>query len=418
MKRWPALPVILLAAAPLGAQSEGEDEYTRYELLAPETASFRILYDVTASTPGARFFFNPIRKGSVARDESVIDVATGEGLEFEVVSGGAAREAGQTNADPETEYIRVRLPRPVPAEGEVRIRIDKTYEDKKSYFREGDLIVFDRPLSIRNNAVVLPAGYEIASLNVPSQVLSEPDGRIKASFINTYPGSAALVLKARRLAEQVRPAPPTPGSPGPASASGTPPLEDAPVPERAREETEIVYFLQQPESHSFQLYHDFTETRDGADKYLNVVRAGSKVSDPSARVLDTGEKLSTETLRGRQIEEAGLDVQPLAPDTEVVVVRFPPVKKGLSLRLRIEETYTDPSRYGLAGDELLWHRSFGRPKNDIVLPEGWYLTVSSIPATISTTNDGRIRLTFVNPRPDAIDVFLKARRRGSAPPPA
>jgi len=142
------------------------------------------------------------------------------------------------------------------------------------------------------------------------------------------------------------------------------------------------------------------------------VRAGSKVSDPSARVLDTGENLSTSTLRGPQIEKAGLEVQPLASDTEVVVVRFPPVKKGQSLRLRIEETYTDPGRYGLAGDELLWHRSFGRSRNDIVLPEGWYLTVSSIPATISIENDGRIRLTFVNPRPDAIDVFLKARRRG------
>src|SRR3989304_5402820 len=89
MKRWSALPVILLAAAPLGAQSEGEDEYTRYELLAPETASFRILYDVTATTPGARFFFNPIRKGSGARDESVLDLATGEALEFEVVGGTA-----------------------------------------------------------------------------------------------------------------------------------------------------------------------------------------------------------------------------------------------------------------------------------------------------------------------------------------
>jgi hypothetical protein len=411
MKRWSGLPVILLAAAPVAAQSEGEDEYTRYELLAPETASFRILYDVTATTPGARFFFNPIRKGSIARDESVIDIATGQPLEFEVVSGKTAREAGQTNADLDTEYIRVRLPRPVPAEGELRIRIDKTYEDKKSYFREGDLIVFDRPLGIRKNSVVLPAGYEIASLSVPSQVLSEPDGRIKVSFINSFPGSAGLVLKARRLTEQGRPATAAPGAPGAATASGTPPLEDAPVPERAREETEIVYFLEQPESHSFRLYHDFTETREGADKYLNVVRAGSKVSDPSARVLDTGEALSTSTLRGPEIEKAGLDVKPLALDTEVVVVRFPPVKKGQSVRLRIEETYTDPSRYGLSGEELLWHRSFGRPHNDVVLPEGWYLTVSSIPATISTMEDGRTRLAFVNPRPDSIDVFLKARRR-------
>ena len=36
-------------------QSEA-DEYTRYELLAPETASFRISYEVTATTAGAKFF--------------------------------------------------------------------------------------------------------------------------------------------------------------------------------------------------------------------------------------------------------------------------------------------------------------------------------------------------------------------------
>lgn len=410
-RAWSAIPALLLAAAPLEAQSAGEDEYTRYELLAPETASFRILYDVTATTPGARFFYNPIRKGSVARDESVTDLATGEALEFELVSGTAAREAGETDADPDTHYLRIRLPRPVPQEGEVRIRIDKTYEDKKSYFKEGDLVVFDRPLGIRKNAVVLPAGYEIASLNVPSQVLSEPDGRIKVSFINTYPGSAALVLKARRLREGARSSPATPASPASPAASGSPTLEDVLVPERAREETEIVYFLQQPEDHSFRLYHDFTETREGADKYLNVVRSGSKVSEPSARVLDTGEPLPTEILRGPSIEKAGLEVEPLTPETEVVIVRFPAVKKGRSLRLRIEETYTDPGRYGVVGDELLWHRSFGRPANDVVLPEGWYLTVSSIPATISTMEDGRTRLAFVNGRPDAIDVFLKARRR-------
>ena len=52
--------------------------------------------------------------------------------------------------------------------------------------------------------------------------------------------------------------------------------------ERATQTREIGYFLQQPETHSFDLYHDYTETRAGVDKYLNVVRAGSRVSNPSA----------------------------------------------------------------------------------------------------------------------------------------
>jgi hypothetical protein len=92
-------------------------------------------------------------------------------------------------------------------------------------------------------------------------------------------------------------------------------------------------------------------------------------------------------------------------------VRFPPVRKGQSLRLRIAETYTDPARYDLRDNQLMWRRSFGRLRNDVVLPAGWYLTTSAIPAVVSQMPDGRTRLSYVNPRPDAIDVFVKARKR-------
>jgi hypothetical protein len=39
------------------------------------------------------------------------------------------------------------------------------------------------------------------------------------------------------------------------------------------------------------------------------------------------------------------------------------------------------------------------------------LTHSSIPATLTTQPDGRVRLDFVNPRPDEIAVLITARRR-------
>jgi hypothetical protein len=48
-----------------------------------------------------------------------------------------------------------------------------------------------------------------------------------------------------------------------------------------------------------------------------------------------------------------------------------------------------------------------------VLPTGWYLTASSIPAVVGETPDGRIRLDFVNNRPDSLDVYLKGRKRPS-----
>src|SRR5579871_3296128 len=71
------------ALAAQARQTEA-DEYTRYELLEPGSAKFRIVYEVTATTAGATYFFNPIRKGSVASNESVSDRATGKPLVFDV----------------------------------------------------------------------------------------------------------------------------------------------------------------------------------------------------------------------------------------------------------------------------------------------------------------------------------------------
>src|ERR1700757_3486815 len=123
--------------------------------------------------------------------------------------------------------------------------------------------------------------------------------------------------------------------------------------ERAHQDRDIVYFLQQPETHSFDLYHDYTESRPGTDKYLNVVRKGSRASKPVGRILDTGETLKVETLRGDAITRAGLDIgEPVQSDSEVVVIRFAPVEKGKSIRLRISETYTDEKSYRLDGEEL------------------------------------------------------------------
>ena len=187
---------------------------------------------------------------------------------------------------------------------------------------------------------------------------------------------------------------------------------DARLTERAHQDRDIVYFLQPPETHSFDLYHDYTESRPGTDKYVNLVRKGSRASKPSARILDTGETLKVETLRGEEITRASVDIgEPVKPESEAVVIRFPAVQKGHSVRLRISETYTDEKSYRSEGDELVFDRSFGRPKNAVVLPAGWYLTACAIPATISTLPDGRIRLDFVNPRPDEIAVLIKAKRR-------
>jgi hypothetical protein len=141
------------------------------------------------------------------------------------------------------------------------------------------------------------------------------------------------------------------------------------------------------------------------------VRAGSRVLNPAARALDTGESLKVETLSGVEMKARGLDAgEPLQGASEVVVISFPPVREGQSTRLRITETYTDAGRYFLDGDELVWDRAFGRPRNSVVLPADWTVVASSIPSQISEDPDGRQRLYFENPRPDDIQVLLRARR--------
>jgi hypothetical protein len=392
------------------------DEYTRYELLAPGSNRFKITYEVTATTAGAKYYYNPIRKGSAATEESVFDAMTGKPLKFEVVSGADARKDPlMTDADLDTNYIKVTLARPVPTNGQGRIVIVKTYEDAKSYFVDGKTIVFDRPLGVRRNKVVLPAGYEVVGLTVPSQLLTESDGRIAISFMNNNGGPAPLVVRATKTAQTG-----AAGAPKAATKqrSWESPFEgeeeEARLAERAHQDRDIVYFLQQPETHAFALYHDYTETRPGVNGYANVVRKGSVASNPSASILDTGEQLQAKEMSGAEMTASKINAgEAVEPDARVVVIPFPALQSGQTLRLRIAETYTAPLSYKLDGDDLVFDRSLGRPRNAVVLPSGWYCTFSAIPASISQLPDGRIRLDYWNGRPEPVNVLLKARRRVS-----
>src|SRR5207245_11322081 len=125
---------------------------------------------------------------------------------------------------------------------------------------------------------------------------------------------------------------------------------------------------------------------------------------------------STHLLTGTERAAAKIEsTEPVKPAAQIVVIPFPPVKKGQSIRLRISETYTAPASYRLDADELVFDRSLGRARNAVVLPAGWYLTASAMPATVTQLSDGRIRLDFWNGRPDSADVLIKATRR-TAPP--
>jgi len=136
-------------------------------------------------------------------------------------------------------------------------------------------------------------------------------------------------------------------------------------------------------------------------------------TNPSAKNLDTGESIPAVHLKGAEITKAGIDDPELGkvtPESEIVVFNFKPLQPGQSIRLRMRETYTDPGRYKLVGDEMVFDRTFGRAENAVVLPKGWMLTNSSAPVTVSRTDDGRIRLDFNNARPDEIEALFTAKK--------
>ena len=189
--------LILLAAASAWAA----DDFTVYELLAPSTHSFDIIYDVTQTREGAAYFYNPIRPGSVATKERVVDLASGKPLEFDVVDGKTAKAAGGVGARTadDAEYLRVKLAKPVPKGAETRIRIYKTYTDPPSYYEKDDTLVFDRPLGIKRNVVVLPKGYEVVGSASPGIVTTDADGRIRMSFLNDRNDQLPVKITARKL---------------------------------------------------------------------------------------------------------------------------------------------------------------------------------------------------------------------------
>ncbi|HLG15155.1 MAG TPA: hypothetical protein VJH03_11720 [Blastocatellia bacterium] len=410
--------IVQLMTAPAAGQYVSSDTYTRYELLRPESHQFKIYYEVTETRAGARFHFNAIREGSEASDESVIDVATGKQLKFEVVTGAQAQAdrdgevspaAASERFNPTGHYIKVHLAYAVPARGEYRLAIIKTYKDDKSYYADGDAVVFKRSLSIPRNSVVLPPGYRIVASSVAAQVLTEPDGRLKLAFVNAGSGGPLDVsIKLRRLPPGDKKAggpvvlPPT--VPGPAARATS-------LTERGYQDREILYELEQPQSHSFRITHDYTVRNAGEKYYFNVVRAGSHVTDPESTDLDTGENLKWEILSGKALRRRQLPVEDVKDDTEVVVTYLArPLTAGTTNRIRLKETYTDPKSYYLDGEELVWDRSFGRLRNTVVLPAGWYLSALSMPATIQTLADGRVAVYVVNPRNDDIRVYLRGKQ--------
>ncbi len=189
---------------------------------------------------------------------------------------------------------------------------------------------------------------------------------------------------------------------------------------RAEQDREITYWLLDPTTHQFRISHDFTITRVGQKYAHSFVRQGSEVAPDSKMIdLDTGTVLKTYTVKGKDVNALGYYPNPTDPDSIVVQGDLDrPIAEGQSVRIRVEETYTDPVGYTLENGELIWKRTLGRPLDYVTLPPDWMLTSVDVPAAISLDAQGRVLLRFTNTRNGDIAVTLRARRRLSPPPAA
>jgi hypothetical protein len=182
---------------------------------------------------------------------------------------------------------------------------------------------------------------------------------------------------------------------------------------RAEQDREIRYWLLAPETHQFRISHDFTVTKVGQKSVHSFVRAGSDVAPDSKMFnLDTGEPLVTHIVKGKEVNALNYYPTPTDPESIVVQGDLPhAVEEGQSVRIRVEETYTDPVGYAMKDKDLVWTRTLGRPLNFVTLPSGWKLTSVNVPAVISLDREGRVMLRFTNIRNGDIAVDIHARKR-------
>jgi hypothetical protein len=401
------------------AQSEA-DEYTRYELLGWDSHKFRITHEVSATTPGARYYYAFVRGGVFLSDVRASDLYTGERLDVDLVSGQVARENGHPTADPEDNYLRIYLARPVPDGGESRLEIQVTYEDSKSYQFNGDRIFFGRILAVRRLCVVLPPSHDLAAVNHPAQIVTQPDGRVRVSLINTSTGPVSLEIVGERrkskdetaaanleFADAYEIAPASFHE----SLAPTATKPPAALVDRAHQDREVVWILGDPAHSAFVLQRESTETRAGASHWFDAMKGDRRVARASATALDTGAPLDVELLSGDEARSRGFaETGELDGATQVVAVGFEPLKSGATLRLRVEEQLADPDAYSVSGDELEFHAELTVARSRLVLPKGWWPTESTIPARVIEGTDGRVALEFVNTSPTTLDVGVRARR--------
>jgi len=370
-----ALLVVLAAPRPSEAQQSfySHDSYTQYELLEPGSAQFAITYAVTERRAGSRFILNQTRSGSAGTGISVFDPQTGKPLKFDYMTGAElAADGTPGRLAPAEHYIRAHLARPVPEGAEGRVRILKTYKDEKSYYTDGDDIVFRRSLGIARNGIVLPKGYRLVSSNVASQLFTLPDGRLKVSFEHAHGYPADVTIRARR-------------SP---AVAGEAPIEV----DRAFDSSKTLYDVRDAARGTITLTHEYLETTPGAQARLK-------------RPVGIGDELVvTDVDSGRALPVSRSGQQAVAE------LGTPIAGPGQSARLRITGAMAGVKVGTLQGAVSL-NLTIAAARAIVLLPDGWDVRSVSVPATVTAQPDGRMAIQIYSGSAGSRHVTIRAAKR-------
>jgi len=322
---------------------------------------------------GATLLTNGTRHGSDGGGIEVYDPRTGQPLKFDYLGGAEAREKKiPGNFTPEDHYIIAQLPWAVPQGGEGRVLIYKTYKDARTYYPEGQDIVWVRALSAQRFGVILPKGYAFISANIASQVMTTPDGRLKLSLTNPSGGGSPITIRARKT---------TATFVGHKSS------------DKVYDDIKTLYDLGEPDTHSFKLEQTYSDYRKGDKARLDVM-SYAPLRDLKVIDLDTAKPLAT--MKDGAATVAKLEV-PIVNDKQ-------------SAHLKVNGSVQDPA-YKVENGELVFERTLHGLRNTILLPAGWEVAGVSQPCTLGL-NQGRAFVALVNIQQEgAVKVTIRARKK-------
>ena len=164
-----------------------------------------------------------------------------------------------------------------------------------------------------------------------------------------------------------------------------------PIVDRTFDFSKTLFDLDAPDTHRVTVTHEYIESQQGGRSHIALLDRIT-LSSLAVTDVDTGDALKTEQDKGGTF----------------AVLAAPITKPGLTARVRVAGTLTDPA-YAVANGELAWAQTTKTPRTTVLLPATWEVTSVSVPATVSTQPDGRVVVQVYDGRADdGLPIAIRA----------